>query len=73
MRWAARGGKIRSGPHLEHRANRAALAGLRIPVQLTDVIALPQRGQNLLRPEAQVVPQLEQVQQPEAGEVAPQA
>ena len=41
--------------------------------QLTDVIAHPQRGQKRLRPEAQVVPQFEQVQQPETGEVVPQA
>lgn len=36
-------------------------------------MAQPQRGQSLLRPEAQVVPQFEQVQQPETGEVVPQA
>lgn len=33
----------------------------------------PQRGQRELRVDAQVVPQLEQVQQPELGEVVPQA
>ena len=41
--------------------------------QVTEVMAQPQRGQSLLRPEAQVVPQFEQVQQPETGEVVPQA
>lgn len=51
---------------------REAPAPQRIGGQLTEVIVLPQRGQSVFRP-AQVVPQLEQVQQPLVGEVVPQA
>ena len=37
------------------------------------VMVEPQRGQRVLRVEAQTVPQLEQVQQPATGAVVPQA
>lgn len=40
--------------------------------QLTEVMVLPQRGQSEPRLEAQVVPQLEQVLQPDTGVVLPQ-
>ena len=59
--------KPRAGANLLRRAfyskHRSAAASFRI-VHFTEVMAQPQRGHSELRLDAQVVPQLEQVQQP---------